>query len=694
MKSYLSIGLIFISLWANSQDVELISTGSIWKYLDDGSNQNTAWRSESYDDSGWSEGPSELGYGDGDEATVVSYGGNSSDKHITTYFRHTFNITDISDFQFFSMKVKKDDGALVYVNGVEVMRSNFGNSTYNYLSEASTSISGQEEDNFYELLLPASTFQTGNNTIAVEVHQSSPTSSDLTFDLHLTGFDDHAEIYRVPYLQKANSNSVTVKCMTNALSDFKVLYGINGLDNEVDSSYNTHDHEVVIGGLTANTTYNYAVIINHDQDTLTSQNYTFSTTPEVGDAVSARIWVTGDAGTGHTEQFDVRDAYLNFAGTQGKADVWLMMGDNAYEHGRQEDYQMGLFDVYQEVLSNTVSFPTAGNHDLYSTEASAANETGPYFDIFSLPRNGECGGVASGTEAYYSFDYGNIHFICLESYELNRDSTGAMGTWLKSDLENNDQYWTIAYWHYAPYTKVGHDSDDPNDHSGRAIEMREQINPLLEQYGVDLVLAGHSHGYERSYLIDGHYGFSNTLTDEMVLQDGSGKADEQEAYLKPLSTQGHSGTVYLVCGSSGKLSSPPSVPHPVMYTTNTTYAGSVIIDIAGDTLVSQFLNENGVIQDYFHIIKSPFASVDEQEGSLTQIYPNPTIDFLQVDFRVTNAVSNKRVEVYDVTGKIIHSEEVAANQLRIEVANWSDGIYTVKMYGNNELLDSQMFIKK
>ena len=111
----------------------------------------------------------------------------------------------------------------------------------------------------------------------------------------------------------------------------------------------------------------------------------------------------------------------------------------------------------------------------------------------------------------YSFDYGNIHFVCLESYETDRSTSGAMLTWLEADLQANDKSWLIAFWHHPPYSKGSHDSDT----DGRMTDMCQNALPILEQHGVDLVLTGHSHSYERSYLIDGHYGASSTFTEAM-----------------------------------------------------------------------------------------------------------------------------------------------------------------------------------
>ncbi|MDC0258546.1 CotH kinase family protein, partial [bacterium] len=103
-----------------------VDSGDDWKYLDDGSNQATAWRAAAFNDTSWDSGPSQLGYGDGDEATVVSFGGDSRDKHPTTYFRKTFTIADPSIFEDFTLNFTYDDSTIIYLNGTEVARENIG----------------------------------------------------------------------------------------------------------------------------------------------------------------------------------------------------------------------------------------------------------------------------------------------------------------------------------------------------------------------------------------------------------------------------------------------------------------------------------------------------------------------------------------------------------------------------------------
>ena len=103
--------------------------------------------------------------------------------------------------------------------------------------------------------------------------------------------------------------------------------------------------------------------------------------------------------------------------------------------------------------------------------------------------------------------------------DVDRSATGAMAQWLEADLAANQSDWLIVYWHHPPYTKGTHDSDNPDGGDFELVEMRENILPILEQHGADLVLNGHSHNYERSKFIDGHYGYSDSYSDALYAKN-------------------------------------------------------------------------------------------------------------------------------------------------------------------------------
>ena len=164
-----------------------ITTGHLWKYLDDGSDQGASWRVRAFEDSSWEEGPSELGYGsDGEGAgTTLSFGPDSSSKYATTYFRTAVDVPEPSRFLRFTLRLKYDDAAAVYLNGSEIIRTpNLpAGASYDQYAGSTTS----SEDAWSDYTIPTSAFRAGVNQLAVEVHQGSGTSSDMRMDLVLRG---------------------------------------------------------------------------------------------------------------------------------------------------------------------------------------------------------------------------------------------------------------------------------------------------------------------------------------------------------------------------------------------------------------------------------------------------------------------------------------------------------------------------
>ncbi|MEY3397408.1 MAG: Inner spore coat protein, partial [Bacteroidota bacterium] len=172
--------------WSTYDSAEIFGLGSEWHYIDNGSDLGTTWRDLNFDDSSWSVGTGEFGYGDGDEATTVSYGPDAGNKYITTYFRKTFEYTGDDSYPVSCiLNVRRDDGVVVYHNGTEIARSNMPGGDVNYLTTAIEAIGGDGETALTEFLVELP-LVTGNNVIAVEIHQQSGTSSDISFDASLS----------------------------------------------------------------------------------------------------------------------------------------------------------------------------------------------------------------------------------------------------------------------------------------------------------------------------------------------------------------------------------------------------------------------------------------------------------------------------------------------------------------------------
>ncbi len=603
MKFLFSVWMLSLTIFhIHANPDTLIRHNTVWKYLDNGSDQGTAWKESNFNDASWQSGNAELGYGDGDEVTTVSFGTQSSQKYITTYFRKSFNVNNPASYQSLFFELVRDDGAVIYLNGVEISRTNMPTGTIAYNSLASVAIGGTDEAAWNKVAISPSLLVSGTNVIAVEIHQSAVNSSDISYNFRLVADTfPTVNFIRQPYLQSLTQNSITVRWRTDIPTDTKVSYGLTTAygTSIVDNNLTT-EHEILINSLQSSTKYFYKVGTSTQDLQGDSENYFMTAKSANTPQNNFRVWVTGDFGVGNSNQITVKNAYKNYVG-RNPANFWIWLGDNAYGSGTDIEYTANTFIQYPEVFKNTPVYPSIGNHDYANVgyQSSVALGTNfPYFNQFTLPTNAEAGGTPSGTEKYYSYNYGDFHFIVLDSYGSFNIPTSAMYLWLKKDLEDNLQKWTVCYFHHPPYTKGTHNSDIEIE----SVNMRQNIIPLLESKNVDLVLAGHSHVYERTFLINGHYGVSNTFTNAM-------KRDASNGNTAPFYTKNTniSSTVYAVCGNSGQggvVGTATSWPHEAMVSSDKTLFGSMILDCQKDTLSAKFLTSSGTIFDSFKIVKS------------------------------------------------------------------------------------------
>ncbi|MEK9823070.1 MAG: metallophosphoesterase family protein [Gammaproteobacteria bacterium] len=482
------------------------------------------------------------------------------------------------------------------------------------------------------------------------------------------------------FLQQLSASGVIIKWRGAA---DKVSLGKEAASLDIEFPAMMEDgHQIAhVTGLEADTNYYYALGDSAD----VTQTYRFRTAPKTGSSPTdgnIRFWLLGDSGT--ATEFDrdgnpshpgeaeaVLEGFIQYnnsvAGDQ-HIDAVLLLGDNAYPAGTDAEWQGAFFDIYPEVLRSSVVLPTIGNHEMgvapmniclfvdmlgcdllgeivyplggtsmssdpgsYDSDGDGPDPEGlPYLNIFTLPTRAELGGAASGTEQYYSSDLGNVHIISLDSQLSNSDDDlrGAMKDWLAADLQASaDQDWKIVIFHHPPYSKgENHDSDLEQ----REIDMRTTFAPVFEAYGVDVVYSGHSHSYERSWYLNGHYGLSDSFNvEEHAARDSDGNATfggpdapyEQDNRL-----------VYTVAGSSGKFNKwHPCEPdqyingqafgctmdnwllHPAHRTFQPladdyrrhgiARLGSVVIDATATTLTSRFIDDKGAVLDTFVIQK-------------------------------------------------------------------------------------------
>ena len=563
-------------------------------------------------------GNAELGYGDGDETTVVSFGPSSSAKYITTYFRKTVNIPNGASFASYSLELRRDDGAVVYVNGAEVFRTNMPTGTITYLTGASGATS-DDGNSIFTASLPASFFASGNNVIAVEIHQNNGSSSDISFDLQLKANAPGMPIItRGPYLQMGNGNSVSIRWRTDVATTTGAWYGSTpgSIANAFTDNTSTTEHEIRLTGMNPDTKYYYSIGTATQQVEGDANNF-FTTAPASNTTRKLRIAAFGDCGRNDNNfQSGSLSAYRNYVG-ESPAEIMLLLGDNAYSNGTDTEYQSNFFNVYSgNILKNHVLFPAPGNHDYAQSSARQADKNIPYYSMFTVPANAECGGVASGTEAFYSYNWGNIHFLSLDSYGTETanayrlwDTLGPQVTWIKQDLEANSAKWTVAYWHHPPYTMGSHNSDTESD----LVRMRQNFIRILERYGVDLILCGHSHDYERSYLLSGYYGNEASFdVNTHAVTSSSGKYDGSVNSCPLLTTEAkvQHGTVYVVAGSSGANGGVQAgYPHNAL-PFSVDDGGMFYFEVEDNRLDAKFIRRDGVIDDRFTIIKDAVKTND------------------------------------------------------------------------------------
>ena len=206
-------------------------SGDSWRYLDSGEDQGTEWTARDFDDSAWLSGASPLGYGNRFEATVVSYGNDRDNKFTTTYFRRTFDLANPELFQRGELRFIRDDGIAVYVNGVEVLRDNLRPNA-EFKDFATDTIGGSDESTFRSTIVDTAnlSLEAEGNVIAAEIHQSHPSSSDISFDLEL-------ETSQLGMLSNDSDTDTDMADLLISLIDVSEFDGVATIDVEPDGSF-------------------------------------------------------------------------------------------------------------------------------------------------------------------------------------------------------------------------------------------------------------------------------------------------------------------------------------------------------------------------------------------------------------------------------------------------------------------------
>lgn len=524
--------------------------------------------------------------------------------------------------------------------------------------------------------------------------------------LFLFSVHGFGQVLRQPYLQVVTPTSITVRWNTGDSIEGKVHYRLSSdtLTNTIIESEPVTFHEVTITGLTPDSRYYYSI------DTIqgSAEQY-FITSPLPGNKEQVRIWVISDFGQTSTSQNEVRmqtvDRWKTFNGNSYHANFVLSLGDQT-ENDTQEELQQTYFNHLDKVLLNSPLFTIEGNHDFYDNFTN-------YKKTFSIPSNGEAGGYPSQSPDYYSFDYANIHIVCL-STEIN-DINGPQLAWLRNDLKNIDKDttdWLIACLH-RPFHSGGY---HPTDASSTAQKQRDYWLKELENYGVDLILQGHNAIYERSFLIDNLTGITTDLNDANIIDRGNGRTDGDGAYNKVIGLNPHNGTVFIEVAPGGDATNKNSNYQIFSYSySGYDIEGSVVIDVDGANRMNVFFlcntpyAKDNYLWDYFTINKSESTSSAtpgaEHIPDNLQIsaYPNPFEKYATISYHLSHP-GNVIVGIYDMLGNCVSLTEEGFKESGIHNIDWTardksgqvlpPGIYIVRIQAGNIMRNAKMILSQ
>jgi hypothetical protein len=469
----MSAALVILVAASSAGADTLIPSSSNWKYDDTGTDLGAAWREPAYDDAAWLSGPAQLGFGQGDEATVLSFGGDAEAKHPTYYFRTSFDVADPSRYERLTVRVLRDHGCAAYMNGVEVLRSNLPEGPLGFSIWASTSSPPGGDTTWHEFEASPSLLLADTNVLAVEVHLAGPASPDLSLDLELIAIPKPV-ILKGPYLQRPTETSIVVRWETDAATLGLVEYGSPPAQVRPSPDDPVTLHGVSVEGLLPGTRYDYRVSIDGNGVEWTPW-LSFRTAPAAGEAF--RFAVYGDS-----QEFPAVHAAVAGAILASDPDLVLHTGDLVTLGMDYAVWEPQFFGPARDLMAVVPLVPAVGNHEYLGSGQTW------FFDFFAR----------YGDRPWTAYTYGCARFIALDT-NLPYAPGSEQGAWLLAELESQDfasASWRFAYFHHPAYTCTSYWPDDPG--------VGAHLVPLFETYGVDMVFSGHAHIYERFWK-DGVY---------------------------------------------------------------------------------------------------------------------------------------------------------------------------------------------
>ncbi|HSJ85626.1 MAG TPA: metallophosphoesterase family protein, partial [Anaerolineales bacterium] len=321
--------------------------------------------------------------------------------------------------------------------------------------------------------------------------KASPTPAPSPSLLNTTA--GTATLLRPPYIQNLTTTEVTIVWTTVQDGASEVDYGIGNTNLTASATstfvttpatapYNQYFvHQATLSGLTPDTIYQYKIFTNGAD--LTPGGVVTFRSGKPASSSTFRFAVIGDSGDGSTNQRDVATRLL-----QVQPDLVVHTGDMVYSEMSYSLVETRYFNVYKDLLKSVWLAPTMGNHDVQYNNGKS------FTDVFVNPPNAT---YAPEKELYYSFDYGNAHYVILDNYFSMNTVGSPQYNWLKNDLANSNQFWKFVFFHVPAYA-----SSSTQSAKNDAATVRNLV-PLFEQYNVDIVFNGHWHDYERMYPLKG-----------------------------------------------------------------------------------------------------------------------------------------------------------------------------------------------
>jgi hypothetical protein len=462
---------------------DLVRIGDLWKYqkhTNRTAKLHNDWHRKDFDDGHWRFAASGFEVADEHEGRKGTGGSGY------VFQRRTFRVADPKSIQSLILRVEHEEGYVAYFNGIEIARNQSKGIRYPTPEEHAAGVEDplltvgvHDVSQFASLLVP------GDNVLAIEGIYTGESASTLSLAATLT-----ANFPRGPFIQNSTPTSVQIIWRTGTNASSFVRYGLSpAVSTVVTNEELVHTHVVTLTNLTSDTKYFYQVgsATNADSAPVVSGIEWFRTLKNSGAITFAAL---GDTGDGSASQLQVASVLRSI-----NSDLVIHNGDIIYGGFTDATVDTRVLNIYTQ-MKNTPFFFSAGNHDLNCCPGPGDPTLTNFQNAFYLPTNS-----ADGTELFYSFDHGDAHFVALfnpwfTSYVFTNGT--AQFQWLTNDLAKSSKHWKFLFFH-NPIAHSGVHSGADRDANGALdqTQLMHLLQPVAEQYGVQLIFGGHDHNFEK-----------------------------------------------------------------------------------------------------------------------------------------------------------------------------------------------------